>query len=76
MFVLSYFYVGTADLGVKLKEIPGVTKGRFYVSASLSDSWEAFTPPHAEVTPGRFLQQLVVAFFSPISREHYGKILH
>ena len=41
--------------------------GTFFVSAPLSDSWEAFTPPHAGVTVGRFLHQLVVAFFSPIS---------
>ena len=44
----------TADLDVKLAKIPGVIKGRFYVSASLSDSWESFTPPHAGVTLGRF----------------------
>ena len=46
----------TVDLGVKLGKIPGVIKGRFYVSAFLSDSWEALAPPHAAVTLGRFLQ--------------------
>ena len=35
---------GTPDLGVKIKKIPGVIKGRFYVTTPLSDSWEAFTP--------------------------------
>ena len=60
---------GTADLGVKLEKIPGVIKGRFYVSAPLSDSWKNFTPPNAGVTLGRFLHQLVVAF-SPTYRKH------
>ena len=60
---------GTADLGVKIEKIPGVIKGRFYMTTSLSDSWEAFTPLHAGVTLGRFLHQLVVAFFSPTSIE-------
>ena len=46
---------GTADLGVKMEKNPGVIKGRFYVTTSLSDSWEAFTPLHAGVTLGRFL---------------------
>ena len=58
---------GTADIGVKLEKIPGVIKGRFYMNAPLSDSWEAFTPPHAGL--GRFLHQLVVAVFSPTSME-------
>ena len=48
-----------------MEKIPGVIKGRF----SLSDSWEAFTPLHAGVTLGRFLQKLVVALFSPTSME-------
>ena len=46
--------VATADLGVKTTKIPG----RLYVSTnSLSNSWEAFKPPHAKVTVtlGRFL---------------------
>ena len=39
--------VATADLGVKMAKIPG----RLYVTTnSLSDSWEAFKPPHAKVT--------------------------
>ena len=69
---------GTPDLGIKMKKIPRVIKGRFYVTTPLSDSWEAFTPIHAGVTLGRFLHQLVVAFFSPTSIESiiYGKILH
>ena len=46
---------GTADLGVKMEKSSGVIKGRFYVTTSLSDSWEAFTPLHAGVTLGRFL---------------------
>ena len=46
---------GTADLGVKMEKNPGVIKGRFYVTTSLSDSWEAFTPLHAGVTLGRSL---------------------
>ena len=46
---------GTADLGVKMEKIPGVIKGKFYVTTSLSDSWEAFTPLCAGVTLGRFL---------------------
>ena len=71
-------HISPTDLGVKMGKIPGVIKGRFYVSASLSDSWETFTPPHARVTLGRFLHQLVVAFFSPTSIESiiYGKVLH
>ena len=70
--------VGTADLGVKMEKNPGVIKGRFYVTTSLSDSWEAFTPLHAGVTLGRFLHQLVVAFFIPTSMAYiiYGKLLH
>ena len=47
--------MGPTDLGVKMEKIPGVIKGRFYVTTSLSDSWEAFTPLHAGVTLGRFL---------------------
>ena len=67
---------GTADLGVKMEKIPGVIMGRFYVTISFSDSWEAFTPLHAGVTLGRLLHQLVVAFFSPTSIESiiYGKV--
>ena len=70
--------VATADLGVKMEKVPGVIMGRFYVTTPLSDSWEAFTPPHAGVTLGRLLHQLVVVFFSPTSIESiiYGKILH
>ena len=34
---------------------PGVIKERFYMTTSLSDSWGAFTPPHAGVTLGRLL---------------------
>ena len=70
--------VGPTDLGVNKEKIPGVIKGRFYVTTSLSDSWEAFTSLHAAVTLGRFLRQLVVALFSPTSMESiiYGKILH
>ena len=30
-------------------------KGRFYVTTSLSDSWEAFIPLRAGVTLGKFL---------------------
>ena len=41
------------------------------MSTPLSDSWKAFTPPHAGVTLGRFLYQLVEAFFSPTSRKYY-----
>ena len=37
---------GTADLGVKMEKNSGVIKGRFYMTTSLSDSWEAFTPLH------------------------------
>ena len=68
----------TADRGVKLEKIPGIFKGRFYVSAPLSDSWEAFMPLHAGVTLGRFLYQLILVFFSPTSIASiiYGKILH
>ena len=47
--------VGPTDLGVKNGKFSGVIKGRFYVTTSLSDSWEAFTPLHAGVTLGRFL---------------------
>ena len=43
------------DVGVKMEKIPGVIKGRFYMSALLIDSWETFTPSHAGVTLGRFL---------------------
>ena len=39
------------------------------MSAPLSNSWEAFTPPHAGATLGRFLHQLAVAFFSLTSIE-------
>ena len=46
---------GPTDLGVKNGKNSGVIKGRFYVTTSLSDSWEAFTPLHAGVTLGRFL---------------------
>ena len=46
---------GTADLGVKMEKNSGVIKGRFYMTTSLGDSWEAFTPLHAGVTLGRFL---------------------
>ena len=71
--------VATADLGVKTTKIPG----RLYVSTnSLSNSWEAFKPPHAKVTVtlGRFLHKLVATFFSysPISQSalyFHGKIL-
>ena len=75
MCVVHLFYTrvhewfGPTDLGVKMEKNPGVIKGRFYVITSLSDSWEAFTPVHAGVTLGRFLHQLVVAFFSPTSME-------
>ena len=41
---------GHTDIGVKMEKNPGVIKGRFYVTTSLSDSWEAFTPLHAGVT--------------------------
>ena len=63
----SRLKISPIDLGVKMEKIPGVIKGRFYVTTSLSDSWEPFTPLHAGVTLGRFLHQLVVAFFSPTS---------
>ena len=53
--ILGSFYYGIADLGVKMEKNFGVIKGRFYVTTSLSDSWEAFTPLHAGVTLGRFL---------------------
>ena len=49
------YRVGTADLGVKMEKFSGVIKGRFYMTTSLSDSWEAFTPLHAGATLGRFL---------------------
>ena len=39
----------------EIEKIPGVIKGRFYVSTFLSDSWEALAPPHVGVTLGRFL---------------------
>ena len=39
-----------ADLGVKMVKFSGVIKGRFYMTTSLSDSWEAFTPLHAGAT--------------------------
>ena len=41
------------------------------MTTPLSDSWETFTPPHAEVTLGRSLHQLVVAFFSTTSMAYY-----
>ena len=47
--------IGPTDLGVKMEKFPGVIKGRSYVSALLSDSWEAFIPPHAGDTLGIFL---------------------
>ena len=47
--------MGPTDLGVKNGKNSGGIKGRFYVTTSLSDSWEAFTPLHAGVTQGRFL---------------------
>ena len=43
---------GPTDLGVKNGKN---SEGKFYVTTSLSDSWEAFTPLHAGVTLGRFL---------------------
>ena len=46
---------GPTDLGVKMGKNSGVIKGRFYVTTSLSDSWEAFTPLHAGATLGRLL---------------------
>ena len=46
---------GPTYLGVKMEKNSGVIKGRFYVTTSLSDSWEALTPLHAGVTLGRFL---------------------
>ena len=60
------------DLGVKMAKIPGIIMGRFYMTTSLSDSWEDFTPPHVGVTVGR-----LVALCSPTSIESiiYGKIL-
>ena len=45
----------TADLGVKMEINLGVIKGRFYVTTSMSDSWEAFTPAQAGVTLGKLL---------------------
>ena len=42
---------GTADLGVaKNGKFSGVIKGRFYMTTSLSDSWEAFTSLYAGAT--------------------------
>ena len=38
--------IDTADF---VRKKPRVIKGRFYVIAPLSDSWEAFTPPHTGV---------------------------
>ena len=38
---------GTTDLGVRMEKIPGVVKRWLNVTTSLSDSWEAFTPPYA-----------------------------
>ena len=37
---------GTTDLGVRVEKIPAVVKRRLNVTTSLSDSWEAFTPPY------------------------------
>ena len=54
----------TADVGVKLEKNSWNYQGKIYVSAPLSDSWEAFTPPHARITLGKLLHWLVVAFFS------------
>ena len=51
----ALWHIGTADRGVKMEKNPGVIIGRFYVTTSLSDSWEPFTPLHAGVTLGRFL---------------------
>ena len=51
----SFVGSGTADLSVKKGNNSGVIKGRFYMTTSLSDSWEAFTPLYAGVTLGRFL---------------------
>ena len=62
----------------KIGKAPRVIKERLQVSTPLSDSWEALIPPQAGVTLGRFLHQLVLAFFSPTSIESimYGMILH
>ena len=46
---------GPTDLGVKMGKNSGIIKGRFYVTTSLSDSWEDFTPLHAGATLGRLL---------------------
>ena len=40
-------HIGPTDLSVKMEKIPGVIMGRLYAATPLSDSWEAFTPPHA-----------------------------
>ena len=48
--------LGIAGLGsYTIGKNPEVIKGRFYVSAPSNNSWEAFIPPHAGVTLGRFL---------------------
>lgn len=46
---------GPTDVSVKKAGFSGVNKGNFYVITFLSNSWEAFTPPHAGVTLGKFL---------------------
>ena len=66
---------GPTDLAVKMEKIPGVIKGRFYLSTPLIDSWEAFTPPHTGVTLERFFILVgIVAFFSPTSIESISYI--
>ena len=56
IFPSFHFFVeiSPTDVGVKMEKFPGVIKGRFYVSAPLNDSWEAFTPSHAGDTVGIF----------------------
>ena len=55
-----------------MEKIPGVIKGRFYVTTSLSDSSEAFTPLHAGVTLRRFFTPVGSSvLYSHIYGVHY-----
>ena len=69
------------SLGVKKGKFSGVIKGRFYVTTSLSDSWEAFTPLHAGVTLGRFLSRIYCNYLYIVDLGHiydvmYSHVLH
>ena len=56
-----------------MAKIPGVIKGRFYVTTSLSDSWEGFTPSRASWSYPREIFILVSSTFlySQIYGDHY-----